>query len=264
MEVLKDLILVKLGGSVITEKDKISTENLPAIKRLANEIFEARKEKDFNLIIGNGAGSFAHVPAKEYEIHKGEIRPDTWYGFAKTQDAASRLNRIIVKELIEAGNQAVSVQASTSCISNQNIIDYWYLEPVEKFLEKDIIPVPYGDPCIDREMGCCIISTDEIMRYLAENLTTKRVIMVSNVNGVLRDKNNPDSVIPEITRENFEEIKEDITDPEGIDVTGGMIFKIDKLLQLADNGVESVIINGLVEGNLKKALLDKNIGTIIR
>ena len=261
---MKELILVKLGGSVITEKDKSGTENLAVIKRLAKEVYDARKEKDFSLIIGNGAGSFAHIPAHEYEIHKGAVREDTWYGFAVTQDAASRLNRIIVKELLEAGNQAVSVQASASCISNNNIIDYWYIDPVKKFLEKDIIPVPYGDPCIDKEMGCCIISTDEIMRYLAKNLEVKKVIMVSNVNGILKDKNDTDSVIPEITRENFDVVKKDITDPEGIDVTGGMIFKIEKLLELADDGTESIIINGLVEGNLKKALIGEALGTTIR
>ena len=261
---MKDLILVKLGGSVITEKDKPGTENLSVIRRLAKEVYDARKEKDFSLIIGNGAGSFAHIPANEYEIHKGDIRPDTWYGFAKTQDAASTLNRIIVKEFIEAGNQAVSVQASTSCLSRNKVIDYWYLDPMKKFLEKDIIPVPYGDPCIDKEMGCCIISTDEIMRYLAKNLDAKKVIMVSNVNGILKDKDDPESVISEITRQNFDDVKKDITDPEGIDITGGMVFKIEKLLELADDGIESIIINGLTEGNLKKALTGENIGTTIR
>ena len=66
----KPLILLKLGGSLITDKTKPYTANIPVIKRLAREIHEAREEKDINLIVGHGGGSFPHVSAKKYQTHK--------------------------------------------------------------------------------------------------------------------------------------------------------------------------------------------------
>ena len=60
---MKDLILIKIGGSLITDKTKPYTTRPEVIKRIAKEIKEAVSEKDVNLIIGHGAGSFGHQSA---------------------------------------------------------------------------------------------------------------------------------------------------------------------------------------------------------
>ncbi|MGA3021078.1 MAG: hypothetical protein ABSD68_03970, partial [Candidatus Micrarchaeales archaeon] len=66
---MKNLVLVKLGGSLITDKTSPFTPNLDVIKRLAKEIHEAREEKGMSLIIGHGGGSFPHKPAKDYRTN---------------------------------------------------------------------------------------------------------------------------------------------------------------------------------------------------
>ena len=71
-------------------------------------------------------------------------------------------------------------------------------------------------------------------------------------------------MIPRISSDNIEEVGKYLAGSSGIDVTGGMKHKVEKMLELAEKGIKSQIINGLVPGNLKKALLDKKVkGTII-
>ena len=72
---MDELILIKLGGSVITNKNVPFSEDLSTIKRLAKEIHEARQEKKIRLIIGHGGGSYPHTPAKEFRVNNGLIDP---------------------------------------------------------------------------------------------------------------------------------------------------------------------------------------------
>ena len=60
---------IKLGGSVITNTEKPYTAKIGTIRRVLNEIKEAKRDKDFNLIIGHGGGSFPHIPAHKYKVN---------------------------------------------------------------------------------------------------------------------------------------------------------------------------------------------------
>jgi isopentenyl phosphate kinase len=265
---MKNLILVKLGGSLITDKTKPFTLRLDIIKRLAREIHEARKKKKMKLIIGHGGGSFPHKPAKDYKTNRGITNKMSYKGISLVQDAASRLNRIIVKSLIEAGENAISVQLSAGLIAENGRIKEWYLQPIKEILKYNLLPVPYGDVALDIEKGCCIISTEEILNYLARKFGSKRIILAGITDGVF-DKDPqkfPDAkLIPEINSGNYKRVKKCLTESAGIDITGGMLHKVERMWELAEIGAEIEIINGEKKGNLKKALLgEKGLGTIIR
>ncbi|MEE9323775.1 MAG: isopentenyl phosphate kinase [Candidatus Aenigmarchaeota archaeon] len=255
---MKNLVFVKLGGSLITDKSKPYTTRDDVIKRLCVEIHEGREGKP--LLIGHGGGSFPHVSADKYETHKGVINDKSWEGFVKVQNDAATLNRIIVSSLVAAGEKAFSIQPSASCIAREDRIKEWYMKPFEISLSSGLIPVPYGDVCLDEKKGCCIISTEEIFRFLSEKLKPERVIMVGKTDGVLDQKGN---VIKEITKGNFKEIRNSLLSSDGVaDVTGGMVHKVERSLEM---GVEIEIINGLKPDVLKKSLLgERGLGTIIR
>ncbi|MCK5023354.1 MAG: isopentenyl phosphate kinase family protein [Candidatus Aenigmarchaeota archaeon] len=257
---MKNTIFVKLGGSLITDKSKPYTVREDVVKRLAREIHEARVEGNIKLLVGHGGGSFPHVSAQKYETHRGAINDKSWEGFAKVQNDAAKLNRIIVNSLIEAGENAFSVQPSASCIAKNDQIVDWYTRPIKAGLEQDLIPVPYGDVCIDMSKGCCIISTEEILRFLSDEFKPSRIIMVGKTEGVF-DSNG--KLIKIITKSNFDELEEAFKSSDGVaDVTGGMMVKVKKAL---DMGIEVEIINGLQGGLLKKVLMgEKGFGTIIR
>jgi isopentenyl phosphate kinase len=272
---MDELILVKLGGSVITDKNKPFTEDIDTIKRLAKEIHEARQEKKFRLIVGHGGGSYPHTPASEFKVNEGIINHKSYEGIAKVQDAASRLNRIIVRELLNVGENAMSVQLSSCSVCEDGKIKEMFLEPIKKLLDFDMVPVPYGDVGLDRKKGCCIISTERIFDYLARNLSKidekyriSRIIMCARVRGVFTD--NPDvnsyaELIKEITPKNIEEVESYLKGSSGIDVTGGMLHKVKMMLELAKLGIESEVINAREPGLLKRALLgEKGLGTVIK
>jgi isopentenyl phosphate kinase len=261
---MSELVFVKLGGSLITDKTKPFSARMDVIKRLAREIHEAREEKDFKLIVGHGGGSFPHVPAKKYGVHRGVVSPQTYRGIAEVQDAASKLNRIVVESLIEAGENAVSVQPSACVLTKQGRIVHFEVKPLQRMLSHNLLPVPYGDVVVDLKRGCSILSTEMIFDYLARKLKPRRIILAGITDGVLM---NPHSSSPqkilEITPGNFNKVKKYLGGSSGIDVTGGMLHKVEILLRLAEIGVESRIVCGLVKGNLKEVLLGKPSGTLI-
>ncbi|PJB99294.1 MAG: uridylate kinase [Candidatus Nealsonbacteria bacterium CG_4_9_14_0_8_um_filter_35_12] len=265
---MKNLILVKLGGSLITDKTKPFTLRLDIIKRLAREIREAGKKKNIKLIIGHGGGSFPHKPAKDYKVNEGIINKESFKGICLVQEAAARLNRIVVKSLIEAGLNAISVQPSAGLIAKKGRIKKWYLEPLKEMLRHNLLPVPYGDVALDTKKGCCIISTEEILNYLARKLGSKKIILAGITDGVFDKDPNKYSdakLIPEINSKNYKIVKKYLTESAGIDITGGMFHKVERMLELIKIGVKTEIINGRKEGYLRKALLGQKVrGTIIK
>jgi isopentenyl phosphate kinase len=262
----KPLVLVKLGGSLITDKNIPYSVHLNIIERLAKEVAEVKKEGNIDLIVGHGGGSFPHVSAKKYQTSKGFINNDSGYGMCVVQNDAARLNRIVVSSLLDAGIKAMSIQTSAICMAKDSKIQEFYLDSTKWLLGHDILPIPYGDIGLDRNNGCCILSTEEVFRFLASRLQPKKIIMVGKVDGVFTadpTKDKTAKLIKEINKENWEETKKYLAGSDGTDVTGGMIHKIEQSIEMAKLGAEVEIINGLKEDNLKRCLLGENVGTSI-
>src|SRR5215204_7682578 len=96
-------IFVKLGGSLLTDKREFQAARLDVLQRLAQEIQRARIEQpDLQIVLGHGSGSFGHMYASTHGTRSGVVSAEQWFGFAQTADAAARLNRIVVAELLAA------------------------------------------------------------------------------------------------------------------------------------------------------------------
>jgi len=264
------LFLVKFGGSLITDKTKPYTPRLDVIKRLIMEIKDAVSE-GVKLILGHGGGSFPHVSATKYQTHKGFINEDSVYGMAVVHNDAMKLNKIIMDELLNAGIKAFPIQPSSIAIAENSRIKEMYIKPLKILLKYGVIPVVYGDVGVDLKKGCCIMSTEEILRYLALKLKDEYdlfIVMCEVVDGVYTEDplKRPDAeFIEEISSKNIDEVKKYLSSSHGIDVTGGMLHKVNILFELAKEGINSIIINGLVENNLKNVLTGKPVrGTIIK
>ena len=100
-----------------------------------------------------------------------------------------------------------------------------------------MVPVIHGDVVMDLSQGACIVSGDQLVRYLAVGLKINRVGLATDVPGVL----DGGSVVPKITRGTMPELH--IGSSTHTDVTGGMKGKIDELLGLADAGIGSDIFH---------------------
>lgn len=263
---MKNLIFVKLGGGLITDKNTPYTPKLDVIDRLAREIVEARKEKNFSLILGNGVGSFAHTSAKKYRTIEGFLDKESKYGFCKVHNDAAEINKIVISSFLKAGEKVFSIAPSSCFLSNNSEISDSYLKVMKKLLEYNLVPVVYGDVAIDTKKGCCILATEDTLVYLAKKLKPQKIIITDKVDGVFTDdpiKNEEAQFIPKINRKNWKKIKKYLKGSDGIDVTGGMIQKVEKSIQLAQAGFKVQIINGNKPDYLKRALLGETLGTVI-
>lgn len=264
---MKRLILIKLGGSLITDKEKPFTPKTEVIDNLSKQIKEVLKQdKNLSLIIGNGGGSFPHYPAVKYKMNEGIKDDQQRYGFCLVQDAAARLNRIIVASLLKNRVNACSVSPSSMILSEGGKIKNFFIQPVVKMLDLNIIPVIYGDIVVDTVMGAKIFSTEHLLNQIVIRLKNSFKIIKVIHNGLTKgvlDSNG--GLIKRINSNNFNRIKKIFYQTKGFDVTGGMAHKVKECIDLAKYGIPSLIINGsLSKDILKKAILGEKIeGTLI-
>lgn len=263
-----DLIILKIGGSVITDKfSKKPVVNFENLKRISKEIASVYNFQKISLILIHGAGSFGHLIVKKTGIDKGIKNKKQLNAFAETQRLQNKLNCIIAKELIKKGLPAFPFQASVGAIMKKGRLIKMDLSVIKGLLKLNIIPVLYGVPAYDTQQGCSILSGDQIAPYLAKKLKAKKIIMASDVDGVFtadpkKDKNAKQ--IKEINRKNFNEVRKMLGGSTSVDVTGGMLGKVLELIKIAKTGMLIQIINATKKDNIKKAFLGKRVGTIIR
>lgn len=263
---MEELILLKLGGSVITDKDKAFTPKRKVIKRLAYEILQAQKKHNFRLIISHGSGSFGHSVASKYKTHKGLINENSIKGAVLTSDVAVEINRIVMRELIEVGLMVKSF-APASFIFAKNKKPYKiFPDPLKKSLSERITPVVYGDVVMDQDKGVCIFSAEKVISVLVKALgktyKIERIVFCSDTDGVY-DRNG--KTIKKITPENINSVKKQIGLSKKVDVTGGMLHKVEESLEMAKKfGVKIAIVNGKKKDFLRKVLEGRDVkGTLI-
>ncbi|OGD88185.1 hypothetical protein A2870_02540 [Candidatus Curtissbacteria bacterium RIFCSPHIGHO2_01_FULL_41_11] len=253
---MKNLILIKFGGSAITEKNKRKTPNYKVINQLAREIAEARKKTKDLLLIGHGQGSFAHVPAKKFKTKEGNINLKSAIGIAQVRLECIELNAIILDALIKNQVPAVTFEPHAFLTTNYQLPTTHYLDPIIIALQNNLVPVIYGDTIMDKKIGWTIYSGEQILNILALNLSgfkPKLIIEVGQTEGVL-DTNS--KTIPKITPGNFKSIEKMLSETTTADVTGGMKHKVQEALTLAQKGIPTLLISSK-PGNPKNAILGK-------
>jgi len=264
----KEVKIIKLGGSIITKKESEKPEvNYSNLKRSAKEIADVYKEQNLSLIIIHGAGSYGHQIVKKTGIDKGIEKKEQLIAFAETQRLQNELNTIVTKIFIEEGLPAIPYQASSNAIMKNGKLIKMDISVIKNLLEIEMVPVLYGVPAYDTDQKCSILSGDEIAPYLGEQLNVKKIIHGTNVDGIFTDDpnlNKDAKLIPLITRKNFEEVKNFLSGSTHVDVTGGMLNKVIKIADIARKNIEIQFINALADGNIKKALLGENVGTLVR
>lgn len=261
-----NLLFLKLGGSLITDKSSPRTARFDVIARLAEEIKTAKSEmSDLRLVLGHGSGSFGHVPAKKYGTRQGVHSPEGWWGFADVWYEAARLNRIVMDALHAAGLPGISFPVSGGVTAKDGQVAAWDLSPLIAALEADLLPVVYGDVVFDQARGGTILSTEDIFSHLARQLHPARILLAGTDDGVWADYPASTLLIPEITPENWEAVVSSLGGSAATDVTGGMFSKVQGMLELVEEilGLEVHVFSGNQPENLAAALRGESLGTRI-
>jgi len=257
--------ILKLGGSVVTVKEKASTPDTRAIQRLSREIARAHCE---SMIIIHGGGSFGHFVASEYKIKEGYNNPEQLVGFSKTRQKMVALNKLIVDALINNNILAVSVQSSACFLTEEGRLSYVSLEPITGLLKLNLIPVLYGDAVLDTKLGFTILSGDQIASKLAIALNSERIILGVDVDGLYTSDPKLDPKARLIEKTSLGELKKMLTKIGGAittDVTGGMLGKMVEMIPAIEKGIRVSVINAKKPGRIYKALKNKDVlGTTLK
>jgi isopentenyl phosphate kinase len=263
---LPGLTFLKLGGSLITDKNQPLTAKPETIRRIAREIAEFRHQHpEMALLIGHGSGSFGHAVASQHQTQKGGAGQPYWEGFADVWQAARELNQILIEICHQAGLPIISFPPSAGTISRDQELVSWDLQPMKLALSHNLIPIVQGDVIFDSTIGGTIFSTEKIFQYLCSQLQPERILLAGIEEGVYSNPQEPEKIYPKISPSNFEGIRFAISGSQAEDVTGGMLTKVEMMLTLVEKNpdLRVQIFSGVKPGSIKKALSGESLGTII-
>ncbi len=255
------LTLLKLGGSLITDKTGVEVVRERELRRLAREITRALPELPGGLLIGHGAGSFGHVAARKHGVGSGPLDARGLRGAARTQDRAAALHRLVVGALLEAGASPFSLAPSSFLTARAGRPRSMHLEPLGRALERGMLPVIYGDVVQDEAWGASICSTETLFlalvpRLLRRGHTVSRALWLGETEGIYDESGR---TLPRLARKDLSRLGAAVGGSRGTDVTGGMAHRLDAAGRLAARGIPSLICDGRVKGRLGRALRGKDV-----
>lgn len=257
---------IKLGGSLITDKNQPHTPCLERLDRICSEIgrYQAENPQE-KLVVGHGSGSFGHIPARQYSTRDGVKSTSDWEGFHQVWKEARALDLLVMDSLLEHGLKAVSFAPSSSITPSSSSILSWNLEPIRSAIGHGLTPVVYGDVVFDLALGGTILSTEELFCHLAQKLHPDRILLAGMEAGVWADYPTCTQLIKKITPLTFSEQKEMIRNSNAPDVTGGMLSKVESMLALVKEqpGLEVIIYSGMEPQSIYDSLCGVPVGTTI-
>ena len=181
---------------------------------------------------------------------------------------AGKVNKTLVNLLEAKGGKAMGISGMDGRLIEAKMKDERlgyvgeitkiHIRPVEDLLEKGYIPVISTVGC-DKQGNTYNINGDTAAAHIAGALAAERLIMMTDIAGVLRDKNDPTTLIPEISLTDAEKLKD-----EGV-IAGGMIPKVECCVEAIREGVKNVVImDGRVPHSILMELLtDEGAGTLV-
>jgi isopentenyl phosphate kinase len=256
--------ILKIGGSVITDKSGELAARTQDIARLAEEIQNANVR---NLIIVHGGGSFGHPIAQKYAINMGFKEENQKVGFAETHHMMTVLNGLLMDALIWRGIPAVSVTPSSCIMTKKGRIQCFEKAPLTSMLRMGFLPVMYGDAVLDTEMGFAILSGDQLISYIAANFNAERIIIGVDVDGLYDtdpkiEKNA--KIFTHLTLNELKKLQNKLGKSTSCDVTGGMFGKIVELIPAVEKEIPITIVNATKPNYVYKALKKEKVqGTLI-
>ena len=245
------MILIKLGGSIITNKEK----PLSARRKTIDSLSKSLKKIKEPIIIVHGGGSYGHYWSVKYDMHtkekKYEIR-----GVAIVKNSMIELNKLVLDSLLKNRLNPYCLPPTDFMSGNKPIPKK--IKEIEKIAKSGLIPVTYGDALWYGQKKTYILSGDKIMSHLAKILKPRLCIFALNEDGLYSDLKSK-KIIYELKDEN-PSIAEN-----KMDVTGGMIRKVEETSKISKMGINVFFVNGNKPERIVKAVKNRKFeGTLFR
>ncbi|MGD1837899.1 MAG: isopentenyl phosphate kinase [Nitrososphaeraceae archaeon] len=251
-----DIILIKLGGSVVTFKNKPLSSNEDAIKKIAKKL--SKLDKKF--IIIHGGGSFGHFWSTKFDMH---TKPDNYNvnGISVVHSSMLHLNKVIIDILHKFNLNPYGISPSV-LLSNNKPISKKINELINMAIY-GLTPVTYGDIVYVNNNKYSIMSGDVLMSILCKEINPLKVIFAVNVDGIYESLENR-QIIKEILVNKINQ-KMNLNLKIPYDVTGGIKRKVVEATNIARNGKNVYIVNGFKPEEIENIINEKEfIGTIFK
>lgn len=245
------MILIKLGGSVITNKEKPLSPRRATI----NKIVKSLRKIDEPLAIVHGGGSYGHFWSVKYGMHTKPAKYSA-RGLSIVKNSMVELNKIILDSFLKNKLNPYCLPPTDFMKGNKPINKK--VREIKKIAQSGLIPISFGDALWYGKNKSYILSGDKIMTILAKKLKPRLSIFVLNVDGLYSDIKTK-KLIYELGS-NMPSIFE-----TGMDVTGGMKRKFEEASQISRMRLKVFFTNGNKPERIIDAIKGKKFeGTIFR
>jgi isopentenyl phosphate kinase len=246
--------IIKIGGSVITDKTTECCFKPKIMNRLADELHQAQAP----FILVHGAGSFGHIQAKKYKLNEGYQKPTQLQGFSLTHMMVQKLNSLVLTSLSDYDIPAVGLPPHALITLDNHKPSKNDLTIFDRYLKLGITPVTYGDVVLDDTLSFSICSGDLLLQILAIHYKPEKVIFVMDEDGLYTSNPKIDPTAKFIDQITPSEITSFSTTANTYaDVTKGMEGKIETIRHIAEHDIDTYLINGNFDNRLYHTLLGK-------
>jgi isopentenyl phosphate kinase len=256
----KPLIVVKLGGSALTDKKRAYTPRIREIDRAAKQVTELTKR--CALVIVHGAGSYGHIPVTRWKLQSGFSHRAQLKGLAETKAKLLEWEAVFDEVFLKHQIPLIPLLASDFVLTKNRRIASADLHPIRSWLSLGCIPSIGGDIVTDMKNGFAILSGDQLAAYLAVELKASRLIFATDVEGIFdaNPKIDPHAhLISELSTRSALRVVQNARVSTFPDVTGGMAGKISEAVVAASKGVPVFFINLTKDERLSKAILGQEV-----
>ena len=248
------MFVVKLGGSIITDKSKKYFFKKEVMDKLSIEIKKANKD----IILVHGAGSFGHILAKEYMLNQGFRKDEQLQGFSLTHAMVQKLNSLVLSSLHDKGIAAVSIPPHVILKLEDHKPAKMDYHVFREYLDIGFTPVTFGDVALDKKLGFSICSGDLLLQMLAKHFNPEKVIFAIDEDGLYTSNPKIDKNAEFIENSTLDELENFTTNSNSYaDVTKGMEGKIETIKNIANLGTDIVLLNGNIDNRLYDTLIGK-------
>lgn len=238
---LDSCLVVKLGGSVITDRDRPYTLNPDMCLALIKRISKLKRSRPLSpVILVLGGGSYGHSPVREFGLDLPVGRePGAVSRFSRLTIGLYSLVCDFMKIAFDQNLELHSFQSSSLLTCRDGQVDSYFSDGIEHCLRLGGVPLITGGSVFDENLGQIVFGSDRIPELLARMFRVTRCVFVSDVEGVTSHVDG--GVYEEINAENCSNVFSSIYISPRMDVTGGMRGKVEAALRLAQVDVESII-----------------------
>lgn len=258
-------VILKIGGSVITDKSGELAARTEVINRISEEIAKADVKQ---LVAVHGGGSFGHPTAQKYGIKEGLSEETQKVGFAETHHVMTVLNGLLMDSLVWHNIPAISLAPSCCVVTENGRIKSFDETILKIYLNMGFTPILYGDATLDEKLGFTILSGDQLVSHLAIKLNASRIVIGVDTDGIYNADPKVDKSARLYTRLNTAELNQlriGLSKTKSPDVTGGMLGKIAELIPAVERKIQVVVVNASKSNRLYRALKGEMVeGTVIQ